>query len=279
MTIVYNKTGSNSNGPHSYYKSANNKYGISEWIENKRGMGPPSEFNGQTLNKFNQHLLSTKNTIRLWKCHAPLQYLPCKSLPKRMIIVTRNPKDTLVSYYHHVINGNKSGVYNFDGTFNEMLMIWCLGLVENNSWFTYYKDYWRFYTDLDFAKKDKDVNILWLNYEDFVVNDDSKREQIWKLIRFLQVDDMVEFTEKDVDDILINSSVKKMKKQYEGYVVKDFIRKGVNGDWKNYLNDRQNEIMDNLIRVHFNDTEFKYFNDLQDGAEYICTDKSVEGGI
>ncbi len=147
-------------------------------------------------------------------------------------------------------------------------MIWSLGLMEGNSYFTFYKQYWDFYN----LNKEKHMDVLWLNYEDFVESDDSKRKQIHKLINFIGIDEFVN-RDMDIDNIMRNTSVSKMKKQYENYVVNDFVRKGVCGDWKNHFNDVQNKLINGLIDVTFNDTEFKYYKDLKDKKPYICLDE------
>eukprot|EP01084_Bolivina_argentea_P056192 102881_1 len=238
----------------SYYAKTNGFYSIFEWIEAKRASG---------LDAFNKHLHNTNNTKRIWKTHARINDLPCTQLPKKMIIVCRNPKDALVSYYYHVKNAKGTKVYDFKYGFKELFMIWSLGLMEGNSYFTFYKEY------LDFYNLNKDIDILWLNYEDLVESDDAKKKQINKLIRFIGVEEFVN-TDRDINNIMMNTSVIKMKKQYENYVVKDFVRKGVCGDWKNHFNDVQNTLINGLIDVTFNDTEFKYYKDLKDKKEYIC---------
>eukprot|EP01083_Nonionella_stella_P039895 108518_1 len=258
MHCVHTNSVQSSN--HAYYKDTSGMHGVSGWIESQRARGQ---------DVFDQRLMDTKYTKRIWKTHASLNHFPSKQMPNKMIIIARNPKDCLTSYYHHVKNAKASNVYDFKKGFDEMFMIWCLGLVENNSFFEFYQKYWTFYQQHQSNKAKDGTCILWLYYEDFVDSDDAKREQIKKLIKFMNVEDLVH-SKEDIDKILLNSSVQKMSKQYENYVVKDFVRKGKCGDWKNYFNETQSQLIDNLISVRFNNTDFKYYKDLKNKKEYLC---------
>ena len=89
--------------------------------------------------------------------------------------------------------------------------------------------------------------ILWLYYEDLAVDDDSKKNQIMRIIEFLGVQDVVN-TKGDIEGILRNTTVSKMKKQYENAVVRNFVRNGRIGDWKSYLNKEQSQAIDGMTR-------------------------------
>ena len=72
------------------------------------------------------------------------------------------------------------------------------------------------------------------------------------------------------------TSIGTMRKQYtEGGMVtiKDFVRKGGIGDWKNLFNDQQSKIIDAMLKVYFNGTEFKYYKDLMGKKEYLIRSK------
>ena len=91
MKCYYNKTKSIHD---IYYADSKGKYAVSEWIEIKHN---------QTNDAFNKFIEKTKNSKRFWKTHNDFNNLPFKSLPKKMIIVCRNPKDALVSFYYQCI--------------------------------------------------------------------------------------------------------------------------------------------------------------------------------
>eukprot|EP01083_Nonionella_stella_P087417 243224_1 len=253
-----------------YYKDNTRLYTNVEWIDLLR----------QSPSKFNRFISSTKNTKRFWKTHSRLDRLPCTQLPQKMIIVCRNPKDALVSFYHHTKNAKTTNSYDYKDDFDTFFTLYCSGLVENNSYFEYYRQYWKFYMQ----SQRKDVDVLWLNYEDLVVNESSKRAQIVRLIEFIGMKDMV-YSEQHLDAIVKNTSMEKMKYQYneskksEPFGIKNFVRKGVIGDWKNYFNEKQNEIMNALIKVYFNGTKFRYFVDLRDGKDYLSLQTLIQSKL
>eukprot|EP01084_Bolivina_argentea_P312636 541273_1 len=160
MGCYYNKTKSKND---EYYKETDKQYSSLEWFTVMRTQG---------IDQFDKHIEKTKNTKRIWKTHCKLKDLPCCKLPKKMIIICRNPKDALVSFYYHTINGTKAGSYNFSGSFDTYYTMWVTGLVENSSYFDWYKSYWNFYTE-NLIKKKKKTQIYWLNYENLVINGDS----------------------------------------------------------------------------------------------------------
>ena len=251
MECYYNKT---KNNDHIYYKENNDKYSISEWIVPLKARDDGA---------FNKFIDNTRNTKRFWKTHCKFKYLPCKILPKKMIICCRNPKDSLISMYHHTMNIPQ---ITFKGSFDTFFSKWICGLIENDSYFKYYQEYWQFYKENLRLKKHE---IYWLNYEDLVINKDSKRKEIRKLIEFIGVDDIVG-GDDDIDEIINKTSVGSMKKQYDGFMINNFVRSGSLSDWKNYLSMEQSQIIDGLIKVYFNGTDFKYYKDLLRQKQYLC---------
>ena len=173
-----------------------------------------------------------------------------------MIIVSRNPKDAAVSFYNHVRNHTK---YRYRYDFDTFFSIFVSGLcVNGSSYFDFYREYWQFY-------KERKTDVLWLNYEDFVISSASKKKQIQKIIDFIGVSDAIDWNEEDLDMILMNSSVDQMKKQYDGFFIENLVRSGTRGDWKNYLSEAQSEIIDNLLTQHFHTApDFKYYQELHE---------------
>ncbi len=75
---------------------------------------------------------------RYFKTHANVRDLPRGSANIKNIIVTRNPKDTAVSLYHHA-KGKPE--FNFQGDFNAFLQIFLSGKAENGDWFDHVIDW------------------------------------------------------------------------------------------------------------------------------------------
>ena len=69
---------------------------------------------------------------RYFKTHAKVEDLPRGDARPRVICVARNPKDTVVSLYHHARNKPEFG---FSGDFETFLRIFLSDLAENGSWF------------------------------------------------------------------------------------------------------------------------------------------------
>merc|ERR1712154_748260 len=161
---------------------------------------------------------------RFWKTHLPLNYLPFKAYPKRMIICCRNPKDVLVSFYFHFKNFRGKS-QRFTGSFDTFYTLFVAGLLNGNSYFDFYRNFWSFYRQ---NLQSKQTEIYWSNFEDFAESEQSKRRQIRNLIKFIGVDDVVN-SEQDLDRIMERTSVKRMKQQYKAFLVADFVRKGMLG--------------------------------------------------
>lgn len=145
----------------------------------------------------------------------------------------------------------------------------------SNCYFAYYRRYWDFYkSSPDHGPRDQ-CQVLWLYYEDLVVDDESKAQQIARLIEFIGVQDVVN-SKEDIESIMRNTTVRKMKKQYENAVVKDFVRNGRIGDWQSHLSEEQSQIVDGMLRVNFNGCDNKYMRDLQTQEAYLVGSKSAK---
>ena len=254
MECYYHKTKSQDAA---YYGQEEGHHSHAAWIDLLRDRGQEG---------FHKYIAATKNTMRFWKTHTVLEELPFKGLPKKMIICCRNPKDALVSFYHHYKNKKRAP---YTGTFDTFFTLYIAGLVESNSYFDYYRKYWQVFKR---NMEKKETEIYWLNYEDLVESEQSKRNEIRKLIKFIGVDDVVH-SEQDLHRIMNRTSMRKMQDQYRDFGISNFVRKGAIGDWKNYLSEEQNEIMDALIKLHFHGTDFKYYRDLQEEKRYLLRSK------
>ena len=175
---------------------------------------------------------------RFIKSHLPFE-LWNKQLEKhpnlRVIQTLRNPKDTLVSYYHHMINDYHMGGFlgNWDQFFEEFR-------AKRLPWGDYFEHIAEWYKFN--VKREKS---LVLKYEDMKVN---TRENVIRIAKFVGY----ELSDRVVDLVVEKSSMKSVSKKFETRfkdVVmwkKDgaFIRKGEVGDWVNYFSQEQSDYID-----------------------------------
>ncbi len=177
-----------------------------------------------------QRFLKTHLPYPLWKNTL------AKHPNMKVIQTLRNPKDTLVSLYHHVRSDGLCGAFNSTwDQFFEVLK------AERGPWGDYFK------VNAEWYKFNKDrENSLVVKYEDMKKD---HRGHVIKIAKFLGVD----LDEKTIDRIVEESTIKSMSKKFE-VVEKDdetwksersnFIRKGIVGDWVNYFSKEQSEYVD-----------------------------------
>lgn len=162
----------------------------------------------------------------------------------KVLVALRNPKDTIVSYYHHE---RLLKLFGFHGTFREYFDIFMDGLVAWGSYWQYTVDVW---------KRRNEPNVLIVFYEDM------KRDLagcIKKVAAFLQK----EITDEQIKQLEEHLSFESMKGNpqvnLEGFREIGFndiedgrmIRKGQVGDWMNYFDDEMNRRVDEAVKEHF----------------------------
>jgi len=157
----------------------------------------------------------------------------------KIIIIIRNPKDTLVSMYHFY--RMHRGLGHFKGTWNDFFELF-------KAKHLLYGDYFRWYSSW-LQHKDK-PNVMLVKYEDMhhkmsdVINDVStflgkslSKPVTADVIQHLTFDsmrqnDMVNFSNDAVFNVDISP----------------FMRKGKVGDWKNYFSEEQSSFVDKLYK-------------------------------
>ena len=172
---------------------------------------------------------------RICVTHLPAPLLAKHAFNGKVIYVYRNPKDVVVSLYHHC--QSLSQTWPFDKTFEELVQLFMQGE-------TMYGPYWKHvesYFKISQQQQDPGRSILFVKYEQ--MKEDTKG-MLRKIATFLQVD----FDENLIDRIFNAISVEKMRnnddvngKIWRNGIWNDektpFVRKGESGTWRDEFND------------------------------------------
>ncbi|XP_069124046.1 amine sulfotransferase-like isoform X2 [Argopecten irradians] len=177
-------------------------------------------------------------------------HLRCRFLPEQMkngkgkvITITRNPKDIVVSLYHMIRQFKR--FVGYEGTFDGIVKYF---LTEQfftfGSWFSWTKD----------MEEWNSPNCLTLCFEDFKKNTFSN---VVKLAKFLEVDHDEKFLQlvtenirfeklKENHIITVPSSEKWKEFSEDGRL--PIYRKGQIGEWKHMFTVSQNEMFDKVFK-------------------------------
>uniref|UniRef100_A0A0N5A6K9 Sulfotransfer_1 domain-containing protein n=1 Tax=Parastrongyloides trichosuri TaxID=131310 RepID=A0A0N5A6K9_PARTI len=185
---------------------------------------------------------------RVLKTHFDYNCCP-KSDTSKYILVVRNPKDVLISFYHHM---RQIPSYEFEnGQFDVFFNIFIKGEIEFGSYFDYLYGW---------APKINDSNILLVKYEDLYNNREFHIMEIAKFIGDKAIERVNE--PKNFQKIINESTISSMKKDIERFTgrgsnMKWFIRKGGSRGWRNILNKEQSDIIDRLHNEKLSGTIFE----------------------
>ena len=181
------------------------------------------------------NLITNMDSPRLIKTHLQRDYLQAAiSKGAKVVILLREPKDVLVSYYHFY---RFVPHYNFSGTFDDFFELFKRRRLCHGDWFDWVWTWWR---------ERNNPNFLFLKYEDL---QKDCTQQIRKVAEFLGRDISEEFVEK-IATYASFGNLKRirmatMKSEREGT---GQLRKGSVGDWENFLNKDQMEYVDGLFQ-------------------------------
>ncbi|XP_060070461.1 sulfotransferase 4A1-like [Ylistrum balloti] len=190
-------------------------------------------------------LIEEKESPRTFGSHMRFRFLPeqMKLGRGKVVTVTRNPKDTVVSMYKML---QAMGDIGYQGSFEGFLKIFVTEecFMGNGSWFSWIKD----------MEEWKSPNCLSLSYKDFKQN---TFENVVKLAKFLEVDHDEDFLRSVSDSIQFN----KLKESHNLTTPpsdrwKDIsedgrlpiYRKGEVGEWKKVITVAQSEQFDKLFK-------------------------------
>lgn len=183
-------------------------------------------------------ILETMDPPRVIKTHLPIQLVPqsfweagCK-----VIYMARNPKDTVVSYYHFSrMNMNQPE----PGSWQQFLEKFMAGQLGWGSWHDHVKGYW---------KERHNRRILYVFFED--MKEDPLRE-VTRIAEFLER----QLSESTIDHIVQMTTFSAMRENpMANYstipdtvfdrTASEFMRKGEVGDWKNHFSAEEDAVFE-----------------------------------
>jgi len=222
-------------------------------IEKQHSEGMDEVAGTGAVNSMQQVTLLT--SPRVIKTHLSIDMLPRQVLEKRvkLIYVTRNPRDTLVSYLNHwrIMAG-------YQGSFETLLSAFLANVCGFYSPFIQHVlGYWN--------AREQD-QVLFLTYEEMkrdlpavirrvanFLQKDLSEEQVKLLASHLSFDNMKNNTAVNKDDVL-----ETIRKKVKGIEKASFMRKGEVGDWENHLTKEQVERMQQWEERELSGSDFTF---------------------
>uniref|UniRef100_A0A3Q3BES5 Sulfotransferase n=1 Tax=Kryptolebias marmoratus TaxID=37003 RepID=A0A3Q3BES5_KRYMA len=151
-----------------------------------------------------------------------------KEKKPKMLVVFRNPKDTLVSYYHFCNNNPVlPSVKSWDSFFTDFMS-------GNVAWGSYFDH------ALAWEKRMDDPDVMVVTYEDLKQDLSAGIRQVSTFFGFTLTDDQVQ----QIAGASSFSAMKESSTNSHGNMGKVIFRKGEVGDWKNHFTPEQSREMD-----------------------------------
>ncbi|XP_070498409.1 sulfotransferase 1C2-like [Chironomus tepperi] len=200
----------------------------------------------------------TRPRPRYIKSHLPLFLLPDQlwTVKPKIIYVARNPKDTVVSWFHH-----HTHLHCYNGTKEDLIEAFLTDLMLYSPMNDHVLDFWKI--------RDQ-PNILFLFFEDMKRNLD---QEVKRAVKFLDKD----FSQEEIDKLCKHLSFESVKdnkminKNEEIRMLKEsigvkfdpnafsFVRKGQVGGYKKELTQKENEMLDEYSKCPtFEEFGFEY---------------------
>ncbi|PVD32858.1 hypothetical protein C0Q70_08305 [Pomacea canaliculata] len=192
--------------------------------------------------------MAAMQSPRILNSHLPFSMLPWEQIRDKRIKVFhiyRNPKDTVVSFFHMSKGIALRQKVPRPLEFAEYFENFINGRGAYGKYFAYLQQFHKF------TQENPDVPVFNLSFEDMKKN---PLERVKRIAEFLSVS----IADEVCEEIVEACSFQNMKKQAEKKEVTkgetrrvtdaDMYRKGEAGDWKNYLTVAMSERLDNMAK-------------------------------
>jgi len=189
------------------------------------------------------HTLDTINNLpgpRYFKTHATVSDLPRGKANIKVIYVARNPKDSMVSLYHHAKSKPEFG---YTGDIQTFFNIFLSSKAENASWFNHVIDWYN-------KCKAEPSTHLFLQYEEMYQN---PSKAVKTIANFLNID----VNDEIIAKVVKNSSISEMRSSSNMAGLNHF-RQGGYGNWRNVFTVGMNEFFDDVYAYKMKDTDLKF---------------------
>lgn len=167
---------------------------------------------------------------RYFKTHATVEHLPRGRANIKVIYVARNPKDSVVSLYHHAKSKPEFG---YTGDFSTFCEIFLAGKAENGSWFDHVLNWYR-------KCKEEPETHLFLKYEEMYQDPAAAIRRIADFLGIPVTEDVLRLVVK-------NSSMSEMKQKAS--IGLNHLRQGGYGGWRTMFTVAMSEFFDDVSTV------------------------------
>jgi len=185
---------------------------------------------------------------RVIKSHLPLYLLPPKLVDTcKVVYVARNPKDVIVSFYHH---HRLIPLHDYHGDFEEFANYFLNDEIYYSPFFPHILEAW--------AKKDH-PNFLFLFYEDMKSDLQGEIDKVCKFLgKTLSEEQRGRLLSHLKFDNFSKNPAVNAESEFGHRQKGSFIRKGKTGDWKNHFSSELNDRVDEWIRKNLESSDLKF---------------------
>jgi len=153
----------------------------------------------------------------------------------KIIVVIRNPKDTLVSLYHFYRMNRNLG--KFTGTWDDFFELYKANHMFYGNYFKWYSSWLQY--------KDK-PNVILVKYEDMHRRMPDVIKNVCHFLGKSLPDDVIDDVIQHLtfDNMTHNDMVNYENIPQLDMKISPFLRRGIIGDWKNYFTEEQSSLVD-----------------------------------